>query len=373
MTLALPITFSAFPDAAAAFQQAIRLEPNYAQTQQWLGSTYVEMGKKEDALQVYRKLQTMDKAKAQELFAEINKGTSSQPTTNSGNPATGPASGAGRPSRPTRGAPPVEAEPGTSRGRSQPNGPAGMTAAAYYEQGDKSLRAGEPATAIEAFKKAIALKPTMAEAYRRLGDAYSVDDQYQLATSAYKQCAVLKPDLEDCFQRLGHIYHRSNQYTDGLAAFRGAARANPDSEEAQYWVGRMYVELKQFENAVAPLQAALRSRPDGRNAPGDINSKSWYAGGVLGFAYMNLKQYPNAVTALQRAVRLLPETKGDIYVYDFQAETLDGFSVAYTNYMLGVAHAETGDKNNAMLVQRRLQTLDQKLAQRLLDRIKQSR
>lgn len=59
--------------AVAALQQAIRLKPDYAECYAFLGLTYVEMGNKEQALQVYRKLQTMDKEEAQDLLEEIKK------------------------------------------------------------------------------------------------------------------------------------------------------------------------------------------------------------------------------------------------------------------------------------------------------------
>ena len=56
----------------AAFQQAIRLKPGYAECYSFLGLAYVGMGNKEQALQVYKKLQTIDKEAARELLDVIN-------------------------------------------------------------------------------------------------------------------------------------------------------------------------------------------------------------------------------------------------------------------------------------------------------------
>jgi len=57
----------------AAFQQAVRLKPDFAYAHLGLGLTYVAMGQKNQALQVYRTLLTVNKEIAQELYEEINK------------------------------------------------------------------------------------------------------------------------------------------------------------------------------------------------------------------------------------------------------------------------------------------------------------
>lgn len=62
-----------YTNAVAAFRQAIRLKPDYADAHYYLGFTYLRMGRKQEALQAYRTLLTLDRQKAQELYAEINK------------------------------------------------------------------------------------------------------------------------------------------------------------------------------------------------------------------------------------------------------------------------------------------------------------
>jgi tetratricopeptide (TPR) repeat protein len=62
-----------FEQAAIAYQQAIRLEPREGSYYYWLGMADARLGRKPDALRVYKILQTIDPAKAKELYAEINK------------------------------------------------------------------------------------------------------------------------------------------------------------------------------------------------------------------------------------------------------------------------------------------------------------
>ena len=61
------------PDAVSALNKAISIYPKHAEAHLGLGMSYLAMGKKEEALQEYNTLQTLDKAKAQELYGAINR------------------------------------------------------------------------------------------------------------------------------------------------------------------------------------------------------------------------------------------------------------------------------------------------------------
>jgi len=60
-----------YSDAVQAFKEAIRLRPNFAMAYYDLGMDYLAMHQKGDALDAYRKLQTVDKAKAEQLHGKI--------------------------------------------------------------------------------------------------------------------------------------------------------------------------------------------------------------------------------------------------------------------------------------------------------------
>jgi hypothetical protein len=62
-----------YPDALAAFRQAVGVDPNYAPAHHGLGFTYLAMGRKSEAQQVYRRLLSLDKEAAQLLLEGINK------------------------------------------------------------------------------------------------------------------------------------------------------------------------------------------------------------------------------------------------------------------------------------------------------------
>lgn len=62
-----------YPQALEATQRSLSLKPNHALAQLNLGRILLGMGRREEAMQAYRTLLTLDKQKAQELYAEISK------------------------------------------------------------------------------------------------------------------------------------------------------------------------------------------------------------------------------------------------------------------------------------------------------------
>lgn len=124
-----------YPSALAAAEQAARFKPGDAVLEHHLGRLYVKTGRKQEALQVYRRLLTLDKQGAQELYEAINKAPNSQPAAGSGNAASPPVGGAGRP--PSQRANVRPAAPTDTR----PNRPANTApAAAAAKPSDRQTR-----------------------------------------------------------------------------------------------------------------------------------------------------------------------------------------------------------------------------------------
>lgn len=104
-------------------------------------------------------------------------------------------------------------------------------------------------------------------------------------------------------------------------------------------LGATYSELKQYGNAVPALREALRLKPN------DLRTLN-----ALGTAYMFSDQHADALATFQQAIRLKPDE-----------------AVFY--YHLGMNYCFMGKKDDALGVQRKLQSMNQKLGQALLDLI----
>lgn len=379
-----------YPEAVAALQQAIRLKSDYAMAHYYLGITYFSMGRKDDAQQVYKALQTIDKAQAQKLYEEINKPTKSQPAGTGVDPADLSDWARNVPSVPAK----STAQSGTPSARqgSQPT-----TALDYLKLGDKYLyETKDYAKAIEAYKKGLALNPdkvnvangsnSLGVAYYRLkqysdavpayleslrlkpdpvvyanlGMSYAELKQYDKAVEAYREAVRLKPDFVDAEYRLGAAYfnlknyaesaaafqqaiHQNamnfSQYPDSVTAFEQAVRLKPNDAELQYDLGWAYVVFKQYEKAIPPLNEALRLKPDYAEASSQLAS-----------AYFGSHQFSKAIPVYEQAIRSNPKPGADYY-------------------NLGNCYIAMGKNDEAMKVYDRLKPVDKSWADMLFKEI----
>ncbi len=60
--------------ALRAYDEALRLKPNFPEALEYLGEAYVKMGRLEDARRVLERLRPLDSARAQELAEVIQHG-----------------------------------------------------------------------------------------------------------------------------------------------------------------------------------------------------------------------------------------------------------------------------------------------------------
>jgi tetratricopeptide (TPR) repeat protein len=64
---------ASYQQALVLYQRLLRTKPRDASLQYGLGHAYLDLGQKDQALQVYRRLALIDKSLAQDLFEEIKK------------------------------------------------------------------------------------------------------------------------------------------------------------------------------------------------------------------------------------------------------------------------------------------------------------
>ncbi len=214
---------SQYPNALAEVQQAIRLNPKNASSFRALGYIFVKMGKKQEAMEAYKTLLTLNIEMAQQLYAEINKIEPSN-------------------------------KRGTATSLSETN-----TAETYLAEGIKYNDANDHASAIEAYKKAIALNPKMSEAHYRLSSSYFLLDRDQEALVAINEALRLSPKEPAYYGMLGSIHFDLRQYELALPALQQAVQLKPDLALAHFYVGRTYLRLGRKEEAIKvyPKLAAL--------------------------------------------------------------------------------------------------------------------
>jgi tetratricopeptide (TPR) repeat protein len=91
---------------------------------------------------------------------------------------------------------------------------------------------GKLEEAIEAYNKALAIKPDFAEAYNNMGNALQDQDNLDDAIEAYNKALAIKPDYAEAYNNMGNALQDQGKLEDAIEAFKKALDIKPDFAEA---------------------------------------------------------------------------------------------------------------------------------------------
>jgi len=156
--------------------------------------------------------------------------------------------------------------------------------------------AGDLEEAVAAFRKAIALKPDYALAYNNLGDALRRKGDLSGSIDVLQKAIDLRPDHHAAYHTLGLTLYAKGDFSGALAANRKAIRRKPDFAKAYTEVGVALLALHRFSDAAKSCRKAIELDPG--SAVPHIN---------LGIALARTGDAVGAIKAHHEAVELEPE------------------------------------------------------------------
>jgi tetratricopeptide (TPR) repeat protein len=163
---------------------------------------------------------------------------------------------------------------------------------AALQTGSDLLETGDTEKAIEILNRAVELNPDLAEAWFKLGIAYSLIEKrdesaesesnnaeanaekpkkekksnseiaFEKAVTAYKKVVGANPDDHLAFFNLGRSYNKLNEDEEAEKALEKAAKLNPEDTEYQTELGAIRIKLANYQAAIGPLKKALELDPD---------------------------------------------------------------------------------------------------------------
>ena len=113
---------------------------------------------------------------------------------------------------------------------------------ANFRLGDLENDLGKPSEAIAPLKQAAILLPADAEAFDALGLSYLALEKFPEAIATYKQSIKLQPANPVTNYRLGWAYNGVAQYADAIESFNEAVRLQPNYVEAYSECGYLPLE-----------------------------------------------------------------------------------------------------------------------------------
>ena len=114
----------------------------------------------------------------------------------------------------------------------------------------------------DAFTKALALDPDLAEAHNALGELLAGSGDLARAESEFREALVVEPDLPAAQSNLGHALAAKGNLPEAAWYFERAVRRSPNDADIRVNYAATLAGLNRPDDALLQLQAALKLRPD---------------------------------------------------------------------------------------------------------------
>ncbi|HET9328548.1 MAG TPA: tetratricopeptide repeat protein [Candidatus Eisenbacteria bacterium] len=138
----------------------------------------------------------------------------------------------------------------------------GVIRADDLKDGRAALQAGRYDEALKSFEKASS--QGLAAGRAGVGQVWLRRRQYDKALEAFKTAQKMDPTLALAFWGEGEVYHRQDKCAEAIPMFEKAVSLDRKFPEAQLGLGDCYVKTKQFAKATTALNEGLKWGPKWR-------------------------------------------------------------------------------------------------------------
>jgi tetratricopeptide (TPR) repeat protein len=153
---------------------------------------------------------------------------------------------------------------------------------------------GRPADAEAAFRKLVELNPRQAIGWQWLATNAFQQEDYAAAAEAYRTAASLEPDSADITYGLGSSLYHLKDYAGAEAAYRQAKTLAPDDAASLAGWGDSLAKLGRTDEAITAYERAVETAPD---------YLTWLS---LGLLYEQAGRFAEAASAYGKAAEIQP-------------------------------------------------------------------
>ena len=122
--------------------------------------------------------------------------------------------------------------------------------------------AGRLSEAIAAFRQAVRLQPVNVDALNNLGSALHEDGKPDEAIAAYNAALAFRPDSVPLHHNLGNVLADQQRFNEAVAALRQAVTLDPAFAVGWFSLAKVLRQRGQFDVAVQACRNAVKVRPD---------------------------------------------------------------------------------------------------------------
>ncbi|MBI2152452.1 MAG: tetratricopeptide repeat protein [Candidatus Rokubacteria bacterium] len=116
--------------------------------------------------------------------------------------------------------------------------------------------------AVEAYQRALELRPFYADAYVGLGDARAAKGEVDAAIASYQKALLYNPANPKVHLSLGKIYHaEKGLYYESVGSYKKAIELDPQFLDARMGLGEVYEDKGLYEDAIREYRKVVELDP----------------------------------------------------------------------------------------------------------------
>lgn len=172
------------------------------------------------------------------------------------------------------------------------------SAVELYEKGMEAANRNETDTAIEFYKRAVALHPEFSLALNELGEQYLKKGQLEKAAEVLVKAMQLAPEASEPSLNYGIVLLQQKKFADAQVQLRDAVKKNDNAFTAHLYLGITLIHFKNYAEAETELRKAI-------DLGGQKASQAHY---YLGGVYWQIGNFRQAADELETFLKLEPKT-----------------------------------------------------------------
>lgn len=199
-----------------------------------------------------------------------------------------------------------------------------------FQRGAAAMKSGRPTEAEAAFREAVRLAPSLADAHLDLGLVLGREGRLDEAIDSIRAALRFNPKIEGAYMFLGIFLHQTNRQDEARTALQQEIQLSPNNAEALMWLGMVELAAGHPEKAVGPFDRASELQPDDLNVleyrgrahnlvaresyarMAGLDPTSWHVHRVQAELFADEGRHADAITEYEAAIKL--ETRNpDLY------------------------------------------------------------
>lgn len=141
---------------------------------------------------------------------------------------------------------------------------------AYNNLASAHMQLGQTKQAIETYQMALILNPNLVEAHSNLGNLYKAQGKLEDAKRCYLEAIKIKPSFAIAWSNLAGVFKDLEDFTTAIAYYQEAIRLSPEFADAHSNLGNALKAAGKHDEAKASYKEAIRLRPDFAIAHGNL-------------------------------------------------------------------------------------------------------